>query len=142
MVQTISLQVSTDLNELSTVLNWFEQLSLSPTTILKKDWLRCKTALAEGFTNAVRHAHKDLPKETPILLEAILSDHSLEMRIFDYGSPFDLSEKLSELSKLDNVDVHAVGGRGLDLLRQLCDVFSYNRMEDNRNCLLMIKYFN
>jgi len=136
VTQTISLQINTDLSELATVLNWFEELDHA--NMPKNDWLRCKTALAEVFTNAVRHAHKGMPKETPILLEATLGDHSLEMRVFDYGTGFALSDKLSNLG---DVDIDALGGRVLDLIHQIVDIFSYDRFSDGRNCLLMIKHF-
>ncbi|MCE2887735.1 MAG: hypothetical protein ACK6CP_18760 [Pseudanabaena sp.] len=54
MSQIIFLQVTTSLNDLVHVLNWFEQLS--HTSVPNSDWLRCKTALAKVFTNSVRHA--------------------------------------------------------------------------------------
>jgi serine/threonine-protein kinase RsbW len=135
VVQTITLQVNTDLNELITVLDWFEQIPHD--TMPKRDWLGYKTALAEVFTNAVRHAHKDMPKETPINLEATLTENTLEVKVFDFGSSFDLSSKLSNL---DDVDINALGGRGLDLINQIVDVFSYERIGD-RNCMLMIKHY-
>lgn len=137
MAQTISLRVSTDLNELAKVLDWFEYLSHD--AMSKMDWLRCKTALAEAFTNAVRHAHKNMPQEMPIDLEATLTENTLEVKVFDFGTGFDLSDKLSDL---DDVDINALGGRGLDLINQIVDVFRYERESSgDRNCLLMIKYY-
>jgi len=136
VVQTISLQVNTDLNELAKVLDWFEQLSHEAMT--KGDWLRCKTALAEVFTNAVRHAHKNMPQETPIDLEVTLTKDMLEIKVFDFGTGFDLSDKLSDL---DDVDINALGGRGLDLINQIVDVFRYEPASGDRNCLRMIKYY-
>lgn len=134
--QTIFLQVTTSLNDLVHVLNWFEQLS--HTSVPTADWLRCKTALAEVFTNSVRHAHKDMPSETPISLDANLTDSSIEIKVFDFGADFDLSEKLS---KLDEVDVNALGGRGLSLISQMMDVFTYDKTADGRNCMRIVKYY-
>jgi serine/threonine-protein kinase RsbW len=137
VAQTISLQVNTDLNELAKVLDWFEYMSHD--AMPKSDWLRCKTALAEVFTNAVRHAHKNMPQETPIDLEATLTENTLEIKVFDFGTGFDLSDKLSDL---DDVDINALGGRGLDLINQIVDVFRYERASSgDRNCLRMIKYY-
>jgi serine/threonine-protein kinase RsbW len=136
MSQTISLQVNTDLNELAKVLDWFERLSHD--AMSKIDWWRCKTALAEVFTNAVRHAHKDLPQETPIDLEATLTENMLEIKVFDFGTGFNLSDKLAEL---EDVDINALGGRGLDLINQIVDVFKYESASGDRNCLRMIKYY-
>ncbi|CAN1211848.1 Serine-protein kinase RsbW [Tumidithrix helvetica PCC 7403] len=136
MSQTISLQVSTNLNELAKVLIWFEQLAHD--TVPKDDWLKCKTALAEVFTNAVRHAHKNLPMETPIDLESTLSENRLEIKVFDFGAGFDLSGKLSSLNE---VDINALGGRGLGLIDRMVDVFDYSRLSDGRNCLRLVKHY-
>jgi len=134
--QTIFLQVTTSLSDLVPVLNWFEQLP--HTSVPNADWLRCKTALAEVFTNSVRHAHRDMPPETPISLEASLTDSSIDIKVFDFGAGFDLSEKLS---KLDEVDVMALGGRGLDLISQMVDVFTYDKTSDGRNCMKIVRYY-
>jgi serine/threonine-protein kinase RsbW len=134
--QTIFLQVTTSLSDLVPVLNWFEQLP--HTSVPNADWLRCKTALAEVFTNSVRHAHRDIPSETPISLEANLTDSSIEIKVFDFGAGFALSEKLS---KLDEVDVTALGGRGLDLISQMVDVFTYDKTSDGRNCMKIVRYY-
>ncbi|MCY7333787.1 MAG: anti-sigma regulatory factor [Pseudanabaena sp. CAN_BIN31] len=137
MAQTISLRVNTDLNELAKVLDWYEKLNHD--AMSKIDWWRCKTALAEVFTNAVRHAHKNMPQEMPIDLEATLTENTLEMKVFDFGAGFDLSGKLSDF---DDVDINALGGRGLDLISQIVDVFSYERVAGDRNCMLMIKHYS
>ena len=137
MTKTIQLQVKTDLNELVEVLAWFNQLYQD--SIPKIDWLKCQTALAEAFTNVVRHAHKDRPLETPIELEAALSSDYLEIRIWDYGPQFDLEYKVSSLPS--EVDETATGGRGLYLLKQIADGISYTRNGD-RNCLLLVKKFS
>jgi anti-sigma regulatory factor (Ser/Thr protein kinase) len=136
VTKEIQLQVKTDLNDLIEVLTWFNQLHQD--SIPKVDWLMCQTALAEAFTNAVRHAHKDRPPETPINLEAVLSSNSIEIRIWDYGSPFDLEYEVSILP--DEVDQTAIGGRGLYLLKQIADKLSYTRYLD-RNCLLLVKKY-
>jgi serine/threonine-protein kinase RsbW len=94
-VQKIRLQVKTDLKALAQVLQWYEQLEDLP--IPKKILEECKVALAEGFTNAVRHAHKNMPVETPIELEVAVFNNRLEMRIWDYGQAFDLKAKLREI---------------------------------------------
>lgn len=137
MTKTIQLQVKTDLNELVEVLAWFNQLYQD--SIPKIDWLKCQTALAEAFTNVVRHAHKDRPLETPIELEAALSSDYLEIRILDYGPQFDLEYKVSILPS--EVDETATGGRGLYLLKQIADGISYTR-DGDRNCLLLVKKFS
>lgn len=94
-VQKISLQVNNHLNALTEVLEWFEQLE--DLSLPNQVWWGCQLALAEGFTNAVRHAHKDLPHSTPIQLEVTVFKGYLELRIWDGGQYFDLNAKLREI---------------------------------------------
>ena len=131
------LQLKTDLKVLTDVLMWFDQLYNS--VIPREVWLRCQLALAEAFTNAVRHAHKNKSVEVPIDIEVTLTEKCIEMRIWDYGLPFDLKEKLKLMPV--NHENDSGGGRGLRLLEATTDHLSYTRNTDDRNCLLMVKYY-
>ena len=131
-----ALQLHTDLNELTKLLVWFEQFKDSP--ISEKIWLHCQTAIAEGFTNAVRHAHKDRTSDTPIEIQVTKFPQSLEIRIWDHGDPFDLEQ---QLQNQPTPDLFATGGRGLRIMKELADQVTYTRTEDQRNCLLLIKHF-
>ncbi|MGD1715093.1 ATP-binding protein [Dapis sp. BLCC M172] len=130
------LQVHSDLAENDKVLSWFEQLHQAP--IPKTIWLQCELALAEGFTNATRHAHKYLPTETPIDIEVTMYTDCLEIRIWDYGQPFDFTEWLKVQPE---PDMFAPGGRGIKLMYAIADDISYTRTSDNRNCLLIKKNY-
>jgi serine/threonine-protein kinase RsbW len=91
----IKLQVNSELQAVTQVLWWVEQLELLdiPETVLQL----CKLAAVEGFTNAVRHAHKNLSVETPkIELAIAVFNERLEIEIWDWGKPFDLKTKLKE----------------------------------------------
>lgn len=137
MLKKIHLRVSTDLTVSDQILAWFEQLN-SPPIPDQKVWWQCQTMLQEGFANIVEHAHKNLPPETPITIEAVRFDDSIEIRICGYGLPFDLEAKLREIPELeDNFDER---GRGLKIISLLADKFSYDRIEENQNCLLMKKH--
>ncbi|MEG4227305.1 ATP-binding protein [Microcoleus sp. N9_B2] len=92
--KTIHLQLNTDLNSVAQVLWWVEQLEDLP--IPEAVLQQCKLATIEGFTNAVRHAHKNLPFQTPIDLEITVFNERLEVKIWDMGEPFDLQAKLLE----------------------------------------------
>jgi cellulose synthase (UDP-forming) len=137
-LQSFHLQVNTEPKDLSQVLSWFDQLP--HLSIPKNVWLECQTALAEGFDNAVRHAHKGLPPKTPIHIEVIIFTQSIEMRIWDYGPDFDFEGHLQQMP--DQVDEMAEGGRGLGIMQQLADYLSYTRATDNQNCLLIIKSYS
>jgi len=135
-LQRAFLQVNTDLNALSEVLLWFDQFSVPP--IADRDWLHCQLVLAEGFTNAVRHAHKGRPVELLIDIEVMVFAERIEMRLWDCGAPFNLAHRLEQLPS--SFDDEAEGGRGLQLMRKLTDVLSYTRVEQ-RNCLLLVKHY-
>lgn len=98
-VEKISLEVKTEVKALTEVLKWFD--GLQDLSIPNKVWLVCQLALAEGFTNAVRHAHKYLPSETPVQLEIRVFERRLEIRIWDCGQPFDFMAKLNEITSVD-----------------------------------------
>ncbi|MBD2099123.1 anti-sigma regulatory factor [Trichocoleus sp. FACHB-591] len=131
------LRVNTDLNELVQVLSWFE--TFNQPHIPKLVWLQCQTALAEGLTNAIRHAHKHQPLETPIDIEVSSSANTLEIRIWDCGPPFDFNAKLEQVD--DKVDFDSSSGRGLQILKSVADKLSYSSTEDKRNCLLIVKHY-
>lgn len=138
VLKKTSFQVSGDLKALDDVLSRFNKINQP--SIPKKDWLQCQLALTEGFTNAVRHAHKHLSTEIPIEIEITLRRQSMEMRIWDYGPPFDLEAFVENLS--EKVNNRSEGGRGIEILQKIADHLSYVRTDENRNCLLIVKQFS
>jgi serine/threonine-protein kinase RsbW len=133
-----AFKVNGDLKALDQLLHDFDQL-YQP-WIPKKDWLQCQLALAEGFTNAVRHAHRHLPPEIPIEVEIVLSQQNMEVRIWDYGSPFDLDGFLKDVARQN--DQLAGHGQGLVILQKIAARLSYTRAKGDRNCLLIVKQFS
>jgi serine/threonine-protein kinase RsbW len=138
VIRKASLQVNTDLNALVQVLTWFDQFHHPP--LSEQIWLQGQLILAEGFTNAVRHAHKDLPSDTVIEIEATLFLQYLEIKIWDYGQPFDLAAVLSALPP--EIDQNAEGGRGLHLMKKMANELSYLRIAPDRNCLRLVKQYD
>jgi serine/threonine-protein kinase RsbW len=130
-----SLQVQTDLSALEKVLQWFEQFYLSP--LPSKVWEDCQQVLVEGFTNVVRYAHQHLPSTTNIDIELAIFDCYLEIKIWDWGHPFDWQGELQRRLKEENIDDER--GRGLIWIYRLTDDVQYFRTRDHRNCLLMRK---
>lgn len=145
MLQQEHLTVKTDINRLIDVLQWFDRFcnrNLSRLSWVADDRASLnlalemlKLALDEGFTNAVRHAHKDLPPETPIDLEITLWVERLEIRIWDRGEPFDPPPQ-----KAPDPDKLSIGGYGWFLMRSIADNVVHSRCADGRNCLLIVKY--
>ncbi len=136
-LQQSHLQVTTDLNAVTEVLQWFERF-ISP-QLPDRFWEGCKLALVEGFTNVVRHAHHHLPKTTPIELELKVFAQGMEIRIWDRGKPFDLPAKLKSLLEEGNDPLEKENNRGLILMSKVTDELSYKRLSDHRNCLFMRK---
>jgi serine/threonine-protein kinase RsbW len=138
MLKKADLQVNTGLSGLGWVLSWFSQLydSRIPTSV----WIRCQLVLAEGFTNAVRHAHKGKPADLPVDIQVAVFPESLEIKIWDGGDPFDLEQKIKDIS--EKVDFESPGGRGLKLIKDIADSISYVRTADGRNCLSIVKNYS
>lgn len=139
-MQQDHLTVRSELKLLSQVQKWFEQFCFK--YVYKFGWseiqvYRLNLALAEGFTNAVRHAHQSLPPETTIDIEVSLWLDRLEMRIWDRGKPFN-PDAIAE----PKPGTLQAGGYGWFLLRRLSDRVEYERADDNRNCLLIVKYLS
>jgi serine/threonine-protein kinase RsbW len=138
MVQQDHLTVKSELKLLNQVQQWFEQFCLkhlSQLSCSESQLYRLNLALAEGFTNAVRHAHQALPPETTIEINVSLWIDRLEIRIWDHGKPFN-PDAIAE----PEPGTLQVGGYGWFLLRRLADSVAYERDADGRNCLLIVKY--
>jgi serine/threonine-protein kinase RsbW len=137
MLEQEHLKVQSDLKLLNQVQQWFEDFCLQHLSQLswsKAQLYRLNLALAEGFTNAVRHAHQALPRETIIDIDLALWSDRLEIRIWDRGKPFD-PDALEE----PKPGTLQEGGYGWFLLRRLADRVVYERAADGRNCLLIVK---
>lgn len=120
------LVVDSRLEALFKVHRWFKDLfaSLDP----ELEWIqrcgdRLNIAVAEGFTNAVRHAHAHLPPETPISIDVSLAPDRIDIHIWDQGPPFN-PEEVRE-PKLGSLQQE--GGYGWFLLKKVSDRVTYER---------------
>ncbi len=137
-MQQDHLTVKSELSQLNHVQEWFEKFCsqhLYQLCWTESQLYRLNLALAEGFTNAVRHAHRYLPPETTIDIKLDLWEDRLELSIWDYGKPFN-PDAVAE----PEPGTLQVGGYGWFLLRRLADRVVYERQEDGRNRLLIVKY--
>jgi len=141
------IQVNSDIYALAKLQGWFQQFqSLLP----KPTWMQCNLVLVEVFTNVVSYAHEGLSEETPIDIEISLheTEKFLELRIWDYGEPFDLeaqieraTEEVDKTKDAVEIDDIPTGGRGLFIAKMVADELSYLKMDDGRNCFVMTKSF-
>jgi serine/threonine-protein kinase RsbW len=145
LIQQSHLRVKTDLSEIHQVLEWFEQFQkqyLSKDKSTQVLLLRARIALAEGFTNAVRHAHQNVPQDTPIDLDALLFPDQLELRIWDLGQAFNLTALLDSVEqKYPNPEEHDAHWGGT-IFRKLSVEYGWNIQYccpevsgSDRNCL-------
>ncbi len=140
-MKKIQMQTETDLKALEMVLQWYDQLQTLP--IPKGVWMECQLALAEGFTNAVRHVHKYLPSSTMIELEVKVFGDRLKMKIWDCGKLFDFQAQLRKsLAETEESQAEKEGGKGVFLLQRIADKLSYKRTDDGRNYLEIVKHFS
>lgn len=140
------LTVDTDLTHLNEIQSWFKQFFHSHCQSashqsklaalenqLESQLYRLNLALAEGFSNAVRHAHAGLPQDTTIEVQVAMRPNHIEIRIWDLGGPFN-PDSLQE----PEPGTLQLGGYGWFLLRRLVDRVRYIR-HGNRNCLVLVK---
>ncbi len=140
LIAQSNLQVKTTLDSLEEVLSWFEEIT---STVLPLDiFHECQIVLTEGFTNVVRHAHRTLPTTTVIELDVKIFSFWIEIRIWDWGEPFDLERALECMSEMHADPLEHEGGRGLIFMSKLTDELYYTRLDDQRNCLVMKKYIH
>jgi len=138
VIHNIKIKAPSNLQSLDEVLIKFNCIYRD--FIPLRDWLQCRLALAEGFTNAVRHAHKNLPSEIPVFIEVFLYSTEMEIRILDYGSFFDLKSFIVKASQKNTNWLSS--GRGIPILNKISHRLDYYRIEKEQNCLLIIKKFN
>lgn len=148
MSQHYHIQVNSDIYALTKLQEWFEQFqNLLP----KTTWMQCNLVLVEVFTNVVSYAHEAMPEETPIDIDIFIqeSEGMLELRIWDYGRPFDfkteIDKRITEAQKntnFDSIDDIPTGGRGLVIAKTIADSLSYDSDIDGRNCFIMTKKYS
>jgi serine/threonine-protein kinase RsbW len=139
--RTLSLQVVSHLDSVADVLEGFERLRHPQ---LPADvWAEGQTALVEGFTNAVRHAHRDLSPPPPVAIELSLCPDRLSIQIDDHGRSFDMEDawrRLSEqLARSDYDPLEREAHWGLVMLLRLQRdrgwTITYRRRNDSGNRL-------
>ncbi len=138
--QVYRLTVSTDIYQLNRVQEWFAQFQ---SVLPYHFWMQCNLVLVEAFSNAVDHAHQDLPPSTPIDIEFRIGADAVELWICDHGKPFDLNAQLEISLKrhasYETIDDIPTGGRGLIIAHRIADSLRYERQPDQRNCFIFVK---
>jgi serine/threonine-protein kinase RsbW len=148
VLQRYNIQFNSDIYALASLQEWFLQFqNFLPKTV----WMQCNLVLVEIFTNVVSYAHDGLDVKTPIDIELGINtdENLLELKIWDYGQPFDPVAEVERLSKeaqknrdFENIDDIPTGGRGLIIAKMIADNIHYESISDGRNCFVMTKSFD
>ncbi len=148
MLVPYHIQVNSDIYALAKLQEWFWQFeNLLP----KPTWMQCNLVLVEVFTNVVSYAHEGLAEETPVDIEIRIDESEcfLEMRIWDFGEPFDLQVEIDRAAlesqknqDFESIDDIPTGGRGLMIAQTIADDIKYETLSDGRNCFVMTKSFS
>lgn len=136
LLREFYLSMESDLSDLQKIIPWFEYHCGE--LLVQTIFLPMQIILIEGFTNAVKYAHLNLPTETPIEVFVDIFEHLIEIRIWDYGSTFDLEKQLQleiQMNKEDSLKRES--HRGLLLMDSLTDQLTYIRENEAKNCLIM-----
>jgi serine/threonine-protein kinase RsbW len=135
------LIVQSDLHTIAQILRWFESFRQPP--LSQQVWLQAQIALVEAFTNAVRHAHANLPMRTPIKIEARLYGEHLEIKVWDQGLPFDLEQLLNQVEQNYPDPLDHSEHWGGSLFKKLRDEhqwqIEYQCLQAGENCLWLVK---
>ncbi|MBD2355792.1 anti-sigma regulatory factor [Tolypothrix sp. FACHB-123] len=145
LIHDAALKVASDLDEMITVVEWFNQFNCQQ--LPYQMWIEGQTALIEGFTNVVRHAHINLSPQTPVELTATINSQSFQICIWDRGEIFDLEAVLEELNQqtsdrqFNPLEREAHWGCIflLKLKRDYGWTVKYTHEAGNKNCLLLQK---
>jgi serine/threonine-protein kinase RsbW len=136
LLRQFYLSMESDLSGLQKIIPWFEYHCGE--LLVQTIFLPMQIILIEGFTNAVKYAHLNLPTETPIEVFVDIFENLIEIRIWDYGLTFDLEEQVQLEIKMNAEDsTKRESHRGLLLMDSLTDELSYIRENETKNCLIM-----
>ena len=136
LLREFSLSMESDLSDLQKIIPWFEYNCGE--LLVQTIFLPMQIILIEGFTNAVKYAHLNLPTETPIEVFVDIFENLIEIRIWDYGLTFDLEEQVQLEIKMNAEDsLKRESHRGLLLMDSLTDQLTYIRENEAKNCLIM-----
>lgn len=88
------------LDQLAPLLSWFEQFNQPP--LPPEIWIQGQTGLVEAFSNAVRHAHRDMVPRPPVEVDVVLGPEGVRIEVVDRGPPYDLDAALEIVRGLVN----------------------------------------
>ncbi len=117
------------------------------------DWIRMQTdtssfssfelrkfeiAIEEALVNIIRHAYRENNGKI-IISVAIESEKVIEVKIEDFGVPFNPIEKRKPIDRELPLEKREVGGLGLSFMHEFMDEIIYER-QGGKNLLILRKF--
>ncbi|MFD2530925.1 ATP-binding protein [Gracilimonas halophila] len=132
-IKTLSVEASTE--HLAEVRD-FVAAHAENIGLTQKDISEIRLAVDEAYTNIIKHAYKNTPKEKVNIEIGSDSDH-LWITLMDKGKSFDPSS-YTEPDLMKRIKEKKRGGMGVYLIRKLMDQVQYNR-KGHTNVIRMVK---
>jgi len=86
---SVAASFASRLDSTALLLDWLERHR--PAAVDPLLWIQAQTALVEGFSNAVRHAHAPLDPPPAVAVTLELTPQHLQLTLRDHGAPFDIT---------------------------------------------------
>jgi serine/threonine-protein kinase RsbW len=126
------LNVPSELNFLIVVENWLLdslKVAFGDSVDWKSQTPRLRLALAEAYSNVVRHAHRDQPN-LPILFRLEVKDRDVALEIWDRGNGYNISNYIEP-----SPEEKQESGYGWLIMQRLMDRVEYRLQVNGLNCL-------
>lgn len=130
----IELRIRNELSDVGTVSETLDRLAARH-TLPHKALIQLQVALDEALSNIIKYAWPD-GGEHEAIVEIVIQDDYVHIRIKDDGLPFDPREAVPVTTVPPDLPK---GGRGIKMMRQLVDRIDYKRTQD-QNMLTLSKY--
>jgi serine/threonine-protein kinase RsbW len=114
-----TLELTSELTSLDTARHWASEQAAAAHCD-RETVFAIELALTETLSNVVRHAYEGRPGQ-PIRIEMAVETDRVQMRVTDWGLPFDV-----EAFEPMDLDVPREGGYGVHLIRTLMDEINYD----------------
>ncbi len=118
----VVLRLHNDRGEISAAENRLLE-ALDKFAYAKASRFAVRLAVEEALTNAFRHGHRRLPRETPVTLDVTVGPEEVKISVEDQGPGF-TPEAVPDPTLDENLDKPA--GRGLMLMRAYMASIDYN----------------
>jgi serine/threonine-protein kinase RsbW len=126
------LHVPSDIRFLMLAEDWLLgslKLEVGESVDWSKQAARLRLALAEAYSNVIRHAHREQP-HLPVVICLEIENQAMALEIWDRGAGYD-----PEAYHTPSPEDRQEHGYGWMILNRLMDHVEYKPQIDGRNCL-------